>query len=145
MRQILVGVWVLVASTIVAVAPAAATEQLTVTITTEGILTPDGSFTVSGDASPELCPGGTWVGGETRFWNWKDDGFKISQDRIFTCDSGESFVLELRNTIVFGQEDAGKATWKLKDSVGFDQAPKGAGVILVGELGEIYEGFVKFN
>ena len=121
-------------------------DKLDVSISAVGILVPAGTFTVEGEAAEYLCPGGTWEVGDQKIWNESDTGFKIRQDNIFTCTSGEIFVLELRNTIVLGEGGVpGKGTWKLKDSTGFDRAPMGKGQILAGEEGEIFEGLLQFK
>jgi len=60
-------------------------------------------------------------------------------------------VLELKNTIVIGQGGIpGKGTWKLKDSTGFDPAPRGKDEIVVvesepGVFVEAYVGWVSFK
>lgn len=60
---------------------------------------------------------------------------QIWQDKVLTCEDTEQvLVLELKNTIVIGQGGIpGKGTWKLKDSTGFDPAPRGKDEIVVVE------------
>jgi hypothetical protein len=127
--------------------PVAATDRLDIQIDTVDIPEPpasQGTFTVSGEGAALLCPSGTWESGEGRFWD-RDNGFKISVERTFTCDgTGETFVLELTGTIVFGEGCSKNCTWKLKDSTGFDPAPKGRGDIVgLSPLGESYVGSIK--
>jgi hypothetical protein len=100
---------------------------------------------VSGEGAALLCPAGTWEAREARIWSSSDTGFKIRVDRLFTCDNtGETFLLELRGTIVFGEGCAKNCTWKLKDSTGFDPAPKGQGdIVALSALGESYVGSIR--
>lgn len=132
-----------------AVAPASAGDKLGVSISTIDDPAPpasEGTFLVSGDAAGFLCDSGTWISTSTRLWFISEDTFKIKAERKFTCDLGETFVLELKNTIVLGEGGIpGKGTWKLKESTGFDPAPKGKGEILVGDGGEVYEGLLMFK
>lgn len=85
------------------------------------------------------------MSGAAKIWNETDNGFKIRVDRVSTCDTGETFVLELRGSIIFGEGCAQNCTWKLKDSTGFDPAPKGSGdiVSLPPFGGEDYVGSIK--
>ena len=129
------------------VAPAAAGEKLDVQISTvdSGESPSDsGTFTVAGEAARLLCASGTWQADAARFWNWRDEGFKIRVDRVFTCGDGSErgFVLELRGTIVLGEGCVGNCIWKLKESTGFDPAPFGNGAIVGGEAGEGYAGLL---
>ena len=129
---------------VMAAVPAAADEKSSVDIYTDFDLQ---EFAVNGGgAFGSTCPSGTFEpDGSPRFLWIADDTFIIWADHVFTCtDSGATFVLELKNTIVVEQGGIpGRGTWKLKDSTGFDSPPKGHGQILWGELGETYHGFVR--
>ncbi len=133
-------------------APAAAGEKLEVEILGLSDLSPTGTFEVRGEAADYLCPAGTLESANTRIQWLAEDTFKIWQDKVLTCDGTEQvFVLELTNTIVIGEGGVpGKGTWKLKDSTGFDPAPKGKGEITVvesepGVFVEAYVGLVSFK
>ena len=53
------------------------------------------------------------------YWQ-TEDHFRITQDNVFSCATGETFVLHLRNKIVIGQGGVpGHGTWKLTDSVSY--------------------------
>ncbi len=133
-------------------APVAARETLEVEILGQMDLSPTGTFEVHGEAADFLCLSGTLESANTRIEWLTEDTFKIWQDKVLTCDdTAQVFVLELKNTIVLGQGGIpGKGTWKLKDSTGFDPAPKGKGEIVVvastpDELREAYVGSVSFK
>lgn len=134
------------------VAPAQAgvplvTDKLDVTITTvdDAPLIGTGTFAVTGDAAVHLCASGTFASGDARIWWQTDESFKIQLDRTFTCEgTGQSFVLELSGTIVINVGNI-KPAWKLKDSSGFDPAPKGKGDMQVGDFGETYVGILTFK
>jgi len=130
----------------------AAGEKLEVLILGQMDLSPTGTFEVQGEATQFLCESGTLESANTRIEWLSEDTFKIWQDKVLTCEGTEQvFVLELKNTIVIGQGGIpGKGTWKLKDSTGFDPAPKGKGeIVVVGstptELREAYVGLVSFK
>lgn len=127
-------------------APAAAGEKLDVTISTvqQPPLSGSGTFTVLGEGAEYLCDAGTFETVNVEIWFLTEDKFKIRADNVFECDTGETFVLNLKNTIIIGQGGIpGAGKWKLKDATGFDSAPRGKGAILAGELGEIFEGVLK--
>ncbi len=129
------------------VTPVAAGDKLEVEILGQSDLSPTGTFEVRGEAAEFLCPSGTLESANTRIEWLSEDTFKIWQDKVLTCDGTEQvFVLELKNTIVIGQGGIpGKGTWKLKDTTGFDPAPKGKGEIVVLEMREAYVGLVSFK
>lgn len=147
MRRMLVLVLALSIIPVFTAGPAAAGEKLDVKIDTFGIdLEPQGTFTVEGEGAGLLCADGVWESGVAKFWNETDNGFKIRVDRLFTCDdTGATFVLELKGTIIFGEGCAKNCTWKLKQSTGLDPAPKGSGdiVSLPPFGGEDYVGSIK--
>jgi hypothetical protein len=150
-RSVLVGVIVLAVSGLF-VTPVAAGDKLEVEILGQSDLSPTGTFEVRGQAAEFLCPSGTLESANTRIEWLSEDTFKIWQDKVLTCEGTEQvFVLELKNTIVIGQGGIpGKGNWKLKDSTGFDPAPKGKGEIVVvesepGVLVEAYVGWVSFK
>lgn len=127
-------------------APVAAGEKLEIEIVGLMDLSPAGSFEVRGEAAPFLCESGTLESTNTRIEWLTEDTFKIWQDKVLTCDvTGQVMVLELQNTIVLGEGGVpGKGTWKLRDSTGFDPAPKGKGEIVALESapGEVHEAYV---
>jgi hypothetical protein len=134
------------------VAPAAAGEKLEVEILGAMDLSGTGAFEVQGEAAGFLCESGMLESANTRIVWLADDTFKIWQDKVLTCDgTAQVMVLELKATIVIGQGMIpGKGTWKLKDSTGFDPAPKGKGeIVFVGstpdELREAYVGLLGFK
>ncbi len=134
------------------VAPAAAGEKLGVEILGAIDLSGTGTFEVRGEAAGFLCESGILESMNTRIKWLADDTFKIWQDKVLTCDgTAQVMVLELKATIVIGQGlIPGKGTWKLKDSTGFDPAPKGKGeIVFVGstpdELREAYVGYLRFK
>jgi len=146
MRRWLMLVLALSVASVLVSGPAVAVDKLEIQIDTVDVPAPpaeQGTFTVSGEGADLLCPVGTWEAVGAKFWNWTDSGFKIAAERLFTCESGETFLLELRGTIVFGEGCLG-CTWKLKQSEGFDEAPKGSGdIVVLSPAGESYVGFIK--
>jgi hypothetical protein len=130
---------------------ATASDKYPVEILGQSDLAPIGEFEVYGAAAEMLCPTGTIESGDTRIKWLDDDTFKIWQDKYLTCDTGEMFVLELKNTIVIGEGGVpGKGTWRLHESTGFDLDPKGKGDIVVvespaGVFREAYVGLLMFK
>jgi len=109
--------------------------KLEVEILGQSDLSPAGTFEVRREAAEFLCPFGLLESANTRIEWLSEDTFKIWQDKVLTCeDTEQALVLELKNTIVIGQGGIpGKGTWKLKDSTGFDPAPRGKDEIVVVE------------
>ena len=150
MRRLLTVSLALMMLAALSVAPAAASEKLGVTIITvePELFSGAGTFTVEGEATQYLCPFGTWQATNTVLHWQTADRFRLTQDKVFTCDTGETFVLELRAKIIALQGVIpGHGTWKLTDSTGFDHAPVGKGTIGAGssELSETHEGLLKFG
>lgn len=136
---------------VLAATPVEAGDKFEVVILGASDLSGIGTFDIEGDAAPFLCESGTLESANTRFEWLSEDSFKIWQDKVLTCDeTGQVMVLELKNTIIIGQGDLGKGSWKLKDSTGFEPAPRGKGEIVVvtspsGEPREAYVGEVQFK
>jgi hypothetical protein len=150
MRRLLTVSLALMMLAAFSVAPAAAGEKLGVTIITvePELFAGAGTFTVEGEAGPYLCPSGTWPATNTVFYWQTEDRFRLTQDKVFSCDTGETFVLELRAKIIANQGVIpGHGTWKLRDSTGFDPALVGKGTIGAGpsDLSETHEGLLKFG
>lgn len=109
-----------------------------------------GTFTVAGEAAEYLCSSGAWETTVT-FFEWLDPlentTFDIEADQDFTCETGQTFVLNLVNRIVIGQGGLpGFGKWTWGGSTGFDPAPiNGMGDILAGALGEVYQGSLGFD